>query len=300
MSVLFIVVYSLGGQAGYEISLEVSLEAPAGHLRAAAVLSFGGVIFSLCAGWAPVAADFNCRLPANTRPAKIFVITFLGVLLPVVFILLLGALLMTVPAYAEAYGNGDAAGVLRKVFEPWGRGGDFILALLSLSVIANNIANTYSAALSMQTLIPPFRRIPRAIFTVLAFIIYTVAGVAGRQHFSVFLKNFLAVVGYWVSFWIVILLEEHYIFRRKDGVLGGYDLDAYDAPHLLPVGLAAIFASLCGICGAVISMAQVWYIGPVAAKLGPFGGDMGFEFAAVFTGVVYPPLRWLEIRKWGR
>jgi purine-cytosine permease-like protein len=101
----------------------------------------------------------------------------------------------------------------------------------------------------MQTLIPPFRRIPRALFTVLAFIIYTVAGVAGRQHFSVFLKNFLAVVGvrshcylrpffhlvkvgYWVSFWIVILLEEHYIFRRKGGVLGGYDLDGYDTPRL--------------------------------------------------------------------
>ncbi|KAF8507738.1 permease for cytosine/purines, uracil, thiamine, allantoin-domain-containing protein [Gautieria morchelliformis] len=232
MSVLFIMVYSLGGHAGYQISLEVPFEAPAGHLRAADILSFGGVVFSSSAGWAPVAADFNCRFPANTRPAKIFVITFLGVLLPIVFILLLGALLVTVPAYAEAYGNGDAAGVLRKVFEPWGRGGDFILALLALSVIANNIANTYSAGLSMQTLIPPFRRIPRAIFTVLAFIIYTVAGVAGRQHFSVFLKNFLAVVGYWVSFWVVILLEEHYIFRRKDGVLGGYDLDAYDTPHL--------------------------------------------------------------------
>ena len=47
-------------------------------------------------------------------------------------------------------------------------------------------------------------------------------------------------------------------------------------------------------------MGQVWYIGPVAAKLSPFGGDMGFEFAAVFAGAVYPPLRWLEIRKWGR
>lgn len=46
----------------------------------------------------------------------------------------------------------------------------------------------------MQALIPPFRRIPRAIFTVLAFIIYTVAGVAGRQHFSTILNNFLAVV----------------------------------------------------------------------------------------------------------
>ena len=32
------------------------------------------------------------------------------------------------------------------------------------------------------------------MFTVLAFIIYTVAGVAGREHFSAILSNFLAVV----------------------------------------------------------------------------------------------------------
>lgn len=82
-------------------------------------------------------------------------LTFLGVFLPVTFIVILGALLMTVPAYAQAYESGDAAGVLSKgafcylltgcignivtqVFEPWGRGGDFILVLLALSVIANN------------------------------------------------------------------------------------------------------------------------------------------------------------------
>ncbi|KAF8587193.1 hypothetical protein K439DRAFT_1630897 [Ramaria rubella] len=300
MTIIFIMIFALGGHAGYQPSLQISLEDPAGHLRAADILSFGGIIFSSCAGWAPVAADFNCRLPANTPRTKVFFMTFFGILLPVLFIVILGAVLMTVPAYAEAYIDGDAAGVLSKVFEPWGHGGDFILVLLALSVIANNIPNTYSAGLSMQTLIPPFRHIPRAIFTILAFIIYTVAGVAGREHFSAILTNFLSVLGYWVAFWIVIIAEEHFIFRRKGGMLGGYDLNAYDSPALLPVGLAAVFASLCGIAGAVIAMAQVWYIGPVAAHLGPFGGDMGFEFATIFSGVMYPPLRWLEIRRWGR
>jgi hypothetical protein len=60
------------------------------------------------------AADFNCRLPVNTRPAKVFMLTFLGVFLPVTFIVTLGAVLMTVPTYVEAYVNGDAAGVLGK------------------------------------------------------------------------------------------------------------------------------------------------------------------------------------------
>ena len=60
------------------------------------------------------AADFNVRLPANTSPAKIFLLTLVGLMLPVIYIAGLGSLLMTVPAYAEAYVNGDAAGVLHK------------------------------------------------------------------------------------------------------------------------------------------------------------------------------------------
>lgn len=58
------------------------------------------------------AADYNCRLPVNTSLAKIFILTFLGVLLPVIFMVTLGALLMTVPAYLAAHKTGDAAGVL--------------------------------------------------------------------------------------------------------------------------------------------------------------------------------------------
>jgi purine-cytosine permease-like protein len=52
------------------------------------------------------------------------------------------------------------------------------------------------------------------VWTVLVFVIYTVAGVAGREHFSEILSNFLAILGYWIAFFIAVLLEEHYLFRR--------------------------------------------------------------------------------------
>ena len=51
-----------------------------------------------------------------------------------------------------------------------------------------------SAALSMQALSPRLQKIPRVFFTMLAFLIFTIASVAGRQHFSAILSNFLAVV----------------------------------------------------------------------------------------------------------
>ena len=60
------------------------------------------------------AADYNCRLPANTSPTKIFMLTAIGVFIPLAFVYILGAILMTVPAYVLAYENGDAAGVLSK------------------------------------------------------------------------------------------------------------------------------------------------------------------------------------------
>ena len=101
---------------------------------------------------------------------------------------------------------------------------------LLTSPSANNIPNTYSAGLSIQALGRPFALVPRFFWTFLAFVVYTVAGVAGREHFSAILSNFLSILSYWTAFFIVIVAEEHFIFRRENGPLGGYNLDDYDTP----------------------------------------------------------------------
>jgi purine-cytosine permease-like protein len=83
-----------------------------------------GIVFSAVGGWAPVAADFNCRLPHDISAWKVFFLTFFGVSIPVIFVQVLGALLMTVKPYADAFGdNGDAGAVLSTVFLPWDGGG---------------------------------------------------------------------------------------------------------------------------------------------------------------------------------
>lgn len=104
----------------------------------------------------------------------------------------------------------------------------------------------------------------------------------------------MSILSYWTAFFIVIIAEEHFIFRRKGGLVSGYDLEAYEdisrsdklisqtsfgliRCFRLPLGAAGIFAGCCGVAGAVVGMAQVWYIGPIGGKLGPFGGDLGFE-----------------------
>jgi len=94
----------------------------------------------------------------------------------------------------------------------------------------NNIVNTYSAGLSIQALGRPFAKIPRFLWTFVCFAIYTVIGIVGREHFSTILTNFLSILGYWTAWFIVIVMEEHFIFRRKGGTLGGYELNDWDSP----------------------------------------------------------------------
>lgn len=81
----------------------------------------------------------------------------------------------------------------------------------------------------------------------------------------------------------MITLEEHVLFRRPNGPLGGYDFTAYDSPSRLPLGIAGILAGCFGIAGAVAGMAQVYYTGPLAIKVGEFGADMGFEVSLGMT-----------------
>ena len=53
--------------------------------------------------------------------------------------------------------------------------------------------------------------------------------------------------------------------------------------------------------GAVLGMAETYYIGVIGIKIAqPYGGDLGFELSAIFSAIVFPPLRYLEIKHFGR
>ena len=81
----------------------------------------------------------------------------------------------------------------------------------------------------------------------------------------------------------------------------GYDLEKYNTLSALPVGFAAFGATCAGAAGAVIGMAQVWWIGPVAKAIEPkFGADIGFELAFAFAGITYPFFRYLELKFAGK
>ena len=129
--------YGLGGKAGYDVNAQKSLE-DTGRALSADVLGYGGIIFGALTGWAPIAADYNVRLPADTNPWRVFWLTFFGLVFPSIFTLVLGAALMTItdPAYVAAFGSdGNTGALIAQVLSPWGGGGKFLLVLLALSVM---------------------------------------------------------------------------------------------------------------------------------------------------------------------
>lgn len=73
---------------------------------------------------------------------------------------------------------------------------------------ANNIPQTYSAAISIQALGRPLALIPRFFWCLVAFALYTTAAIVGREHFSLILSNVLSVLGYWTSIFVIMILEE--------------------------------------------------------------------------------------------
>ena len=94
VTIIMLFLWGLGGHAGFDINAQKPLE-DKGKDLAADVLSFGGIVFGSFTGvgpifrsssvshhsllkWAPVAADYNYRLPVDTPPMTMFLLTVFG------------------------------------------------------------------------------------------------------------------------------------------------------------------------------------------------------------------------------
>jgi len=232
---------------------------------------------------------------------KVFIWTYLGLFFSLNLIEWLGAACMAATTandeWATAYKTGSVGGLIGAVLAPVGGFGKFCLVLLAFSIVANNIPNNYSLGLSAQVIGNWALKIPRFVWTFVGVIVYVVAAVAGRDHFATILDSFLLCMGYWLTPFFVIIFEEHLIFRKQR-----YNLEDWANRNGLPVGIAAMIAFSAGLIMAVMGMSQKWYVGPLALKAGPapFGADIGFELGFGITTLLYPPLRYIEMKHFGR
>ena len=229
-----------------------------------------------------------CRL-------KIFFYVYLGILIPSITLLILGAAIggaiPNVQSWSDAYAVSNVGGVIYEMLTPARGFGKFIVVLLALSSIGNIAISSYSVSLNLQMLLPFFARIHRIVFVVITLAIMIPCAIKSAESWEESLSNFLAVIGYWAGCFAAVMMEELILIRRMD--YSTYDIASWNVRNKLPAGLAAIGASIISFALIVPGMDEAWYVGPIAKHT----GDIGFEAAFIVTAIFYWPLRRLEI-KW--
>ncbi|KAH9860915.1 hypothetical protein IAQ61_010651 [Plenodomus lingam] len=262
-------------------------------------ISFFGLCLAAAITYGGGSADYFVYYPTHAASWRIFVMTMLGLMCSFTFAFVLGIGLacgtLINAEWEAAYGVSQGA-LIVEAYKPLGAFGSFCGVVVALGLVANLIVPTYSSGIDAQILGRWAGAIPRVIWNTVGVVIYTVCALAGRAHLAEIFTNFLALMGYWVSVWIAITLEEHLIFRRKTG----FKWEVWNQKNKLPLGIAALIAFVVGWIGAIMCMAQVWYIGPLAKQVGTYGADMGNFVGFAWAALVYPPLRMWELRRFER
>ncbi|KAL2848420.1 permease for cytosine/purines, uracil, thiamine, allantoin-domain-containing protein [Aspergillus pseudoustus] len=282
------------GVGGSKLSHQTPTEPP----TAATVLSFGGVIAGFLIPWAGMAADFSVYCTPTVSTTRIFTYTYLGLFLPTVPLMTLGAAIgaatPSTPSWSTGYATYGVGGVLDAMLQPAGGFGKFVSVLLSFSLLGNLAASMYSISLNFQLLLPFFVRVPRFIWSIVYTAILIPVSVVAARSFFTNLENFLYVIAYWSAAFVSVVLVEHFVFRGR-GDCSRYEAASWDRAKQLPSGIAAIGAMALSFGLVVPCMGQAWFTGPIAETT----GDIGFQVALVLAGVLYVPLRWVERRVWG-
>ncbi|KAF1996808.1 hypothetical protein P154DRAFT_607432 [Amniculicola lignicola CBS 123094] len=175
-------------------------KSPTGANGAASALSLITVIFSFAVSWINCAADCNVKMPVSAPRYKIFVTSYIGILVPTTLVQTLGAALYSAaevnPSWKSAYLAYGVGGPLRMALGLAGGFGKFLLVLAGLSSNPNNVPNNYSFATHAQNFSPWALCVPRIAFVTFGFIAAITVGCCGTAFFSDTLQTFLSMIGY--------------------------------------------------------------------------------------------------------
>ena len=251
--IIFMIIFGMTGKYT-DAKTPSSLQ---GAERSGMLLSLFAIVYGSSASWCTIASDYYVHYPADVSRTKVFILTTLGIAIPTSIGMVSGCVVSFAfnnrHDWKSTYNNEGLGFLIQIMLHPRGFA-NFILVLLVLSGINMNILNTYSAAISCQQFARPFSRIPRFLWTLLCFGIIVALAMAGRNDLLTYLSNFLALLGYWCTSYFVIVFTEHFLFRK--GNFWNYNLEGWNDPSVLPMGLAAGAAFSLGIIAWVMGMVR--------------------------------------------
>lgn len=272
-----------------------------GSTLSGTVLSLLAIVYGSSASWCTMASDYYVHYPADVSRTKVFLMTTFGIAIPTSIGMVAGCVVASAlnnkTAWNNTYTDQGLGFLIQDMLYPRGFA-KFILTLLVLSGINTNVISIYSSAISCQQFARPLARVPRFIWTFICFAAILALALGGREKLNTYLTNFLSLLGYWCTSYFVILFSEHVFFRKRN--FANYDLDGWNDPARLPHGIAALTAFGLGIVAWCMGMVETWYTGPLGKLIGQYGGDVANEFAFVVTTVTYTPVRYLELKIFGK
>lgn len=291
--IIFLVILGETGRYA-DISSPATVAGPA---LSGGVLNLIAIVYGSSASWCTTASDYYVHYRADVSRLKVFLLTTCGLAIPTAIGMLTGCVVASAlnnqPQWRATYTDQGLGYLIQEVLYPRGFA-KFLLTLLVLSGINTNVISIYSASLSFQQLARPFASVPRFIWTLITFACILALAVGGREVLNTYLQNFLSLLGYWCTSYVVILFEEHLVFRK--GKFERYDLEAWNTPAKLPLGIGAAVAFCLGVVSWCMGMSQSWFVGPLAKAVTDAGGDVANELTFVVTALTYLPARYLELK----
>ena len=180
-------------------------------------LSFFSLCFAAAITYSGGAADVFVYYPESSPRRRVFAATVIGLVASFTCSLILGVGLGSGvggdQAWSESFATSEGALVV-EAFRPLGAFGSFCGVVVALGLVSNMVLPTYTAGVSLQTFGRRFEKVPRLIWNTAGVVVFTACAVVGRSDLAEIFTNLLALMGYWVSIWVAILLEEHIVFRR--------------------------------------------------------------------------------------
>ncbi|KAH8801470.1 nucleoside transporter [Xylogone sp. PMI_703] len=287
------------GQSARYFSPTPGLSYVSGLDKSGAALTYFSIVFGESAAWCSMTGDYYVHYPPKINKWLVFWMTWAGLTLPTVFVLILGnyygGIIQTNEALSKIYDDGGIGALILATMRPsgWAK---FVCVMYALSFIATVTAIIYSSSLSIQLWGKHFLAVPRFIWNILLGAISLGLAWGGQDSLESILLNFLSLLGYWTICFGVILAIETFYFRPQ---IGGYDVEGWQDQNRMPWGLAGCGSLALGIGCSFLGMDQTWFVGPVAKLIGN-GGDVGDYFTLIAVLVSYPFLRRLELKYIGR
>ena len=229
-------------------------------------IGFFSIVFASVVTYSSIAADFFADWPEDTHWWVTSIGTVGGLWFSYMIAIGLGIAMGSgadcIPSWATAYKLSPAALVVA-VTALMGNVGKLCSVVLTVGNLAAAVAGIYSQSLALQNIDSLLARVPRVTWTMLSGSLVILCAVSGQKAFATCLQSFVTVVGCLTTVWLTVLGVELILH-------GGcrYSWSRWDDKVAMPPGLAALLAHCLGFSVAVLSMAQPWYVGPIAALAG--------------------------------